>query len=90
MAGHATTIATVTYWEKVDGLEGGASYSVRYRFLGPDGKEYVGRETSQVELPQEGEMLPISYMCVDPTRNLPLATFWFYRFTYTGFAKWMD
>jgi hypothetical protein len=90
LVGRATTIATVTHWEKAEGSEGGHIYSVRYHFLDSDGKEYVGKETSQVELPQEAEMLPISYMCVDPSQNLPLATFWFYRFTYTGFAKWMD
>ena len=88
--GHATTIATVTHWERNPGLEGGHVYSVEYRFLGPDGTEYVGKATSQVELPPVGEMLPISYMYSDPTLNLPLATFWFFRFTYTGFAKWMN
>jgi hypothetical protein len=35
-------------------------------------------------------MLPISSSSNDPNKNLPLATFWFYRFTYTGFAKWME
>ncbi len=88
--GRATTIATVTHWEKAEGSEGGHFYLVQYRFLGSDGKEYVGKATSQIELPPVGEMLPISYMYVDPTRNLPLATFWFFRFTYTGFAKWMN
>ena len=88
--GCATTIATVTHWEKAEGAEGGHFYSVQYRFFGPDAKEYVGKATSQVELPPVGEMLPISYTYVDPTQNLPLATFWFFRFTYTGFAKWMN
>ena len=63
---------------------------MRYQFLGPDGKVYFGKETSHVELPQQGEMLPISSLADDPSQNLPLATFWFFRFTYTGFAKWMD
>jgi hypothetical protein len=90
LSGRATTIATVTHWEKAGGPEGGEFYSVRYRFLGPDGKKYTGKATSQVELPHDGEMIPISFMRVDPTENLPLATFWFYRFTYSGFAKWMD
>ena len=88
--GRATTTATVTHWEKAEGLEGGHFYRVQYRFLGPDGKEYVGKATSQAELPAVGEMLPILYMCVDPNLNLPFATFWFFRFTYTGFAKWMN
>ena len=88
--GRATTIATVTHWERDPGSVGGHVYSVEYRFLGPDGKEYVGKATSQVELPSAGEMLPISYMYFDPTVNLPLATFWFFRFTYTGIAKWMN
>ena len=88
--GRATTIATVTHWERAEGSEGGHFYSVQYRFLGPDGKEYMGKATSQVEIPPVGEMLPISYMYVDPTQNLPLAMFWFFRFTYTGFAKWMN
>jgi hypothetical protein len=88
--GRATTIATVTHWEKAEGAEGGHFYSVQYRFLGPDGKGYMGKATSQVELPPVGKILPISYIYIDPTQNLPLATFWFFRFTYTGFAKWMN
>lgn len=90
LKGRATTIATVTQWEESESADGGPSYSVKYRFLGPDGKEYFGKETSQIELPREGEMLPISYLRDDPTQNLPLATFCFYRFTYTGFAGWME
>jgi hypothetical protein len=90
LAERATTIATVTHWEKSELSDGGYDYSVQYRFLGPNGKEYVGRDSSQEELPQHGEMLPVSYLCADPRQNLPLATFWFYRFTYTGFAGWMD
>ena len=88
LKGCATTIATVSHWERDAGSEGGNVYSVKYRFL-VDGKEYVGKATSQVELPTVGEMLPISYMYSDPTLNLPLATFWFFRFTYIGFARWM-
>lgn len=90
LGGRATTIATVTHWGKAEGPEGGHFYSVQYRFLGPDGKEYIGKATSQVELPPVGGALPISYTHVDPTENLPLATFWFFRFSYTGFAKWMN
>ena len=56
-----TTAATVTDWEKAKSSDGGYSYSVRYRFLGPDGRAYMGKATSQVELPHQGEMLPISY-----------------------------
>ena len=88
--GRATTIATVTHWERAEGSEGGHFYSVQYLFIGPDGKEYLGKATSGVELPPVGEMLTISYLYVDPTLNLPLATFWFFRFTYIGFAKWMN
>ncbi len=89
LAGRATTIATITHWEKSELSEGGYDYSVQYRFLGPSGKEYVGKDSSQ-ELPHQGEMLPVSYLRADPSQNLPLATFWFYRVTYTGFAGWMD
>jgi len=90
LKGRTTTIATVTHWQKTKDSDGGYSYSVRYQFLGPNGKLYSGKETSQVELPQQGEMLPISYLTDDPSQSLPLAIFWFFRFTYTGFAKWMD
>ena len=81
MRGRATTLAMVTHWEIAEGSEGGQVYSVQYRFVGPDGKGHVGQQTSPVLLPQLGEPLPISYMRVDPSQNLPLATFWFYRFT---------
>src|SRR6266702_4656734 len=49
LTGRATTIATVTHWEKSEGSEGGHFYSVRYRFLGPNGKAYAGKATSPVE-----------------------------------------
>ena len=65
----ATTIATVTYWEKSNDSDGGYSYSVRYQFRGPEGKVYSGKETSQVELPQQGEMLPISFLTDDPNQK---------------------
>jgi hypothetical protein len=86
LEGRATTIATVMHWEESECADGGRDYSVKYRFLGTD----LGQETSQVELPREGEMLPVSYVRDEPARNLPLAKFWFYRFTYTGFAGWME
>ena len=89
LSGRATTLAMVTHCERAEGSEGGHIYSAEYRFFGPDGKEYFGKTTSQVELPQAGEVLPISYMYANPTVNLPLATFWFFRFSYIGFAKWM-
>jgi hypothetical protein len=90
LEGFSSTIATVTSREVTEGTEGGNFYSIRYRFIGPDGNEYFGSEKSQVELPQEGQMLPVSYKSDDPNQNLPMATFWFYRFTYTGFANWMN
>jgi heme exporter protein D len=55
--GRTTTIATVTHWEKAEDSEGGYFYSVQYCFRGSDGKEYIGKATSQVELPTVGEML---------------------------------
>ena len=86
----ATAVATVTAWERTEGNEGGYYYSVRYRFIGPDNRAYVGKSGSTAEeLPREGEMLPISYKRSDPTDSLPLMTFWFYGFTYTGFARWI-
>ena len=88
LGSRAIAMATVTHWEESEGLEGGRFYSVQYRFFGADGKGYVGRATSPAELPQVGAVLPVSYNHVDPTQNLPLATFWFFRFTYTGFARW--
>jgi hypothetical protein len=90
LKGRTTTIATVTHWQRDENSDGGYSYSVRYQFLCADGQTCSGKETSQVELPQQGEMLPVSYLTDDPSQNLPLATFWFFRFTYTGFTKWMD
>jgi hypothetical protein len=90
LKGRTTAIARVTDWNRTENSEGGYSYSVRYEFVAPDGNKYVGKETTQVELPKKGEMLPISYRRDDPTHNLPLATFWFFHFTYSGFSEWMD
>ncbi len=90
LRGRATTIATITAWERIEGSDGGYSYSVRYEFLTPDGRMYSGKETTQVELPAKGGLLPVSYRSDDPTKNLPLATFWFFKFTYTGFREWME
>lgn len=66
-------------------METGYSYSVRYRFLGSDGKVYIGKSGSTGKvLPDEGETVPVLYRRSDPNQNSTLATFWFYRFTYTG------
>jgi len=86
----ATTLARITAWEKTENSDGGFGYLVRYRFIGPDNKTFMGKSDSTAEeLPQTGEVLPISYKQDDPSQNLPLATFWFYRFIYTGFARWI-
>jgi hypothetical protein len=77
-------VATVSQWTKTDSTHGGYSYSVRYRFLARDGKVYLGSGSTQRELPKEGETLPILYRRDDPSKNEALATFWFFRFTYTG------
>jgi hypothetical protein len=65
--------------------DGGYSYSVRYRFLGPDGKVYLGESgTTDRALAQEGATTPVLYIPEDPSKNRTLATFLFYQFTYTG------
>jgi hypothetical protein len=85
LADYATIVATVSQWSKTEGPDGGYLYSVRYRFLGPDGRLYSGESGStQKVLPLEGETIPVLYRRADPGRNMPLATFIFYRFTYTG------
>jgi hypothetical protein len=77
-------VATVSQ-RTVTEMEAGYSYSVRYRFLGSDGKVYIGKSGSTGKvLPEEGETVPILYRSSDPNQNSTLATFWFYRFTYTG------
>ena len=82
---YATAVATVSQRVKNDGVDGGYSYSVKYRFLGPDGKLYLGESgTTGKELPEEGGTLPVLYRRNDPGQNHALATFWFFRFTYTG------
>lgn len=90
LRGRATTIATITDLDRIEGVEGGYSYSVQYEFVGPDGRTYVGKDKTRVELPDRGELLPVSYLRNDPSQNLPLATFWFFHFTYTGFRDWMN
>jgi hypothetical protein len=65
--------------------DGGYSYAVRYRFLGPDGKVYLGESgATDRALPQEGATIPVLYTPEDPSKNRTLATFLFYQFTYTG------
>jgi len=77
-------VATVSQ-RTVSEMEAGYSYSVRYRFLGSDGNVYTGKSGSTGKmLPAEGETLPVLYRRSDPNQNSTLATFWFYRFTYTG------
>ena len=84
LADYQTAVATVSHWNRTE-REGGFSYSVRYRFLGPDGKVYLGKSgSSDRALPQEGETIPILYRDGNPAQNMTLATLWFYRFTYTG------
>jgi len=82
---YETVAATVSQWTKADGPDGGYVYSVRYRFLGSDGKVYFGKSgTTDKELPSEGNTVPVLYKRTDPSQNEALATFWFHRFTYTG------
>jgi hypothetical protein len=88
--GRTTTIGTVTQWEKSENSGGGYMYSIHYRFLGPDGETCIGQAKSSSELPRRGEALTVSYLPDKPSQNKPLETFWFYRFTYSGFAQWLD
>ncbi len=82
---YGTVAATVSQWSKAEGPDGGYVYSVRYRFLGSDGKVYFGKSgTTARELPPAGSTVPVLYKRSDPSQNAALATFWFYRFTYTG------
>lgn len=82
---YKTVVATVSNWSRAERTDGGFSYSLHYRFLGPDGKVYLGESgTTDRALPQEGETIPVLYTPGDPTKNRTLATFLFYRFTYTG------
>jgi hypothetical protein len=82
---YETVAATVSQWTKADGPDGGYVYSVRYRFLGSDGKVYYGKSgTTDKELSSEGNTVPVLYKRTDPSQNEALATFWFHRFTYTG------
>lgn len=75
---YATTVATVSQWSKTEGPEGGYLYSVRYRFLGPDGRLYSGESGSTPKvLPLEGETIPVLYRRADPSQNMTLATFIF-------------
>jgi hypothetical protein len=84
LSDYELAVATVSQ-RIVTEIEAGYSYSVRYRFLGSDGKVYVGKSGSTGKvLPQEGGTVPILYKRSDPSQNSTLATFWFYRFTYTG------
>jgi hypothetical protein len=81
---YQTVVATVSHWSRTES-EGGYVYSVRYRFLGPDGQVYLGKSgSSDRALPQEGATIPVLFRNGDPAQNMTLATFWFYRFTYTG------
>ena len=53
--------------------DGGYSYSVRYRFFGPDGKAYLGKSgTTDKALPQEGATIPVPYTPEDPSKNRTL------------------
>ena len=81
---YKTAVATVSTWSRAE-MDGGYSYAVRYRFLGPDGKVYLGESgATDRALPQEGATIPVLYTPEDPSKNRTLATFLFYQFTYTG------
>jgi hypothetical protein len=82
---YKTAVGTVSNWSQAKIADGGYSYSVRYRFLGEDGKVYMGESgTTDKPLPQEGETIPVLYTPEDPSKNRTLATFLFYQFSYTG------
>jgi hypothetical protein len=85
LSDYSTAVATVSQRTKTEGPEGGFCYSVRYRFLAPDGRLFLGKsDWTEKELPLEGETIPILYRRTDPSQNMTLATFVFHRFTYTG------
>jgi hypothetical protein len=82
---YKTAVATVSNWSRAEMADGGYSYAVRYRFLGPDGKVYLGESgATDRALPQEGATIPVLYTPEDPSKNRTLATFLFYQFSYTG------
>jgi hypothetical protein len=84
LSDYQTVVATVSQRNKTES-DGGYLYSVRYRFLVPDGRVYSGESGSTPKvLPLEGEAIPVLYRRADPSQNMTPATFLFYRFTYTG------
>lgn len=61
-------------------LEAGHIYSVRYRFRADDGKEYIGSSGwTGKKLPAEEEPIQILYWRKQPSRNLPIFDFRFYK-----------
>ena len=53
---------------------------IKYSFLSADDKVHIGGVGGTAFLPKEGQTLAVLYKLEDPTINLPLASFWFYRF----------
>ena len=55
LSDYQTVVATVSHWSRTES-EGGYVYSVRYRFLGPDGQVYLGKSgSSDRALPQKSD-----------------------------------
>jgi Protein of unknown function (DUF3592) len=81
---HDAAVGIVVDSERSASSDGGYDYWARYEF-NLDGHAYFGEsKAASDKLPERGGAIIILYEPGNPSRNLPIEMFWFYRFSLKG------
>jgi hypothetical protein len=76
---HGESLGKVSTYRRIGTKRGSI---IDYTFPSADNKIYVGAHQGYDVLPQEGQTFLVVYNLADPSLNLPLFSFWFYRFAF--------
>jgi hypothetical protein len=71
------SLGTVLEYRRL-GIKRGAV--IVYEFLANDNRTHAGTDRGGLDMPAKGQKLLIIYNLNEPLLNLPLSSFWFYRF----------
>jgi len=80
----AAVVGIVVDSERSANSDGGYDYWARHEF-DLDGRAYFGEaKATSDKLPERGNAIIILYEPGNPSRNLPIEMFWFYKFSLKG------
>jgi hypothetical protein len=81
---HGESMGKVSTYRRIGTKRG---CTIDYTFPTSENKIYVGSHQAYDGLPQEGQRFLVVYNLADPSINLPLFSFWFYRFAFEPSEK---